>query len=52
MPAILRGYVRIIERIADVVGVVAMYLIFLMVGVLLLLVLFPALITDLPGILF
>ena len=36
MPAILRGYVRIIDRIADVVGVVAMYLIFLMVGVLLL----------------
>ncbi|MGI3167923.1 TRAP transporter small permease subunit [Pseudooceanicola sp. C21-150M6] len=36
MPSVLKSYIRIIDRISDYVGVIAMYLIFLMVGVLLL----------------
>ena len=36
MPAAIRHYVRIIDRLSDYVGYVAMMLIFLMVGVLLL----------------
>jgi len=36
MPKAIQAYVRIIDRISDYVGVVAMYLIFLMVGILLL----------------
>ena len=36
MPQAIRAYVRIVDRIADYVGLVAMYLIFLMIAVLLL----------------
>ena len=36
MPRAIRAYVRIMDRISDYVGIVAMYLIFLMIGVLLL----------------
>lgn len=36
MPAFIKSYVRIVDRLSDVVGVVAMSLIFLMIGVLLL----------------
>lgn len=36
MPGIVRGYVRLMDRLADWTGLIAMYLIFLMVGVLLL----------------
>lgn len=36
MPKAIRLYVRVVDRISDYVGVLAMYLIFLMVGVLLL----------------
>jgi TRAP-type mannitol/chloroaromatic compound transport system permease small subunit len=36
MPKAIRAYVRIMDRISDYVGIVAMYLIFLMIGVLLL----------------
>ena len=36
MPAVVRHYVRIVDRISDYVGHVAMFLIFLMVGVLIL----------------
>jgi len=36
MPRAIRTYVRIMDRISDYVGIVAMYLIFLMIGVLLL----------------
>lgn len=36
MPKAIRAYVRTIDRLSDYVGVVAMYLIFLMVGILLL----------------
>lgn len=36
MPPALRAYVRIVDRVSEYVGVAAMYLIFLMVGVLLL----------------
>ena len=36
MPAVVRQYVRIVDRISDYVGHVAMFLIFLMVGVLIL----------------
>ena len=36
MPAAIRHYVRIIDRLSDYVGYVAMMLIFLMVGILLL----------------
>lgn len=36
MPRVIRGYVRAMDRISDWVGLVAMYLIFLMIAVLLL----------------
>lgn len=36
MPAVIRSYVRLVDRVSDYVGIGAMYLIFLMVGVLLL----------------
>jgi TRAP-type mannitol/chloroaromatic compound transport system permease small subunit len=36
LPGALRGYVRFVDRISDYVGVVAMSLVFLMIGVLLL----------------
>jgi TRAP-type mannitol/chloroaromatic compound transport system permease small subunit len=36
MPRAIRAYVRIMDRISDYVGIVAMYLIFLMIGILLL----------------
>ncbi|WP_116133521.1 TRAP transporter small permease subunit [Tropicimonas sp. IMCC34043] len=36
MPEMIRAYVRTVDRISDYVGIVAMYLIFVMVGVLLL----------------
>jgi TRAP-type mannitol/chloroaromatic compound transport system permease small subunit len=36
MPKMIRLYVRVVDRMADYVGLVAMYLIFAMVGVLLL----------------
>ena len=36
MPPIVRRYVRIVDRLSDWVGIVAMYLIFLMIAVLLL----------------
>lgn len=36
MPGAIRAYVRIMDRLADYVGIVAMYLIFVMIGVLLL----------------
>ncbi len=36
MPRAIRAYVRIMDRISDYVGLVAMYLIFLMIGILLL----------------
>ena len=36
MPAAIRIYVRLVDKASDYVGIVAMYLIFLMVGVLLL----------------
>lgn len=36
MPNIIRSYVRIVDRFSEYVGVVAMYLIFAMVGILLL----------------
>ena len=36
MPAALRAYVRIVDRLSDYVGLVAMYLIVAMIGVLLL----------------
>lgn len=36
MPNALRTYVRLIDRISDYTGIIAMYLIFLMVGVLIL----------------
>jgi TRAP-type mannitol/chloroaromatic compound transport system permease small subunit len=36
MPAALRAYVRIVDRLTDYVGLVAMYLIIAMIGVLLL----------------
>ena len=36
MQNVMRSYVRLVDRAAQYVGIVAMYLIFLMVGVLLL----------------
>lgn len=36
MPRAIKAYVRVMDRLADYVGLVAMYLIFLMIGVLLL----------------
>lgn len=36
MPAAIRHYVRVVDRVSDYVGVVAMTLVFLMIGVLLL----------------
>jgi TRAP-type mannitol/chloroaromatic compound transport system permease small subunit len=36
VPKVIRLYVRVIDRLSDYVGVVAMYLIFLMIGILLL----------------
>jgi TRAP-type mannitol/chloroaromatic compound transport system permease small subunit len=36
MPAAIRTYVRIVDRLSDYVGIVAMSLVFLMIGVLLL----------------
>ena len=36
MPAPLRAYVRVVDRLSDYVGIVAMSLVFLMIGVLLL----------------
>lgn len=36
MPNVIRGYVKIVDRLSDYVGLVAMYLIFFMVAVLLL----------------
>lgn len=36
MPSVVRSYVRVMDRISDWVGLVAMYLIFVMIGVLIL----------------
>ncbi len=36
MTGFFKGYVRVVDRLSDYVGIVAMYLIFLMVGILLL----------------
>lgn len=35
MPSVLRSYVRVMDRISDLIGLAAMYLIFVMIGVLL-----------------